>query len=335
MQNAEAAPIGAVPVGDGPPSGPDKLDEILRTGKFGHTANNQFSERKRATIPSDIHETLLMRVHIVKSQEHVKKNVSLMPKVSFGKKAKKLQPRVERPQLTKIGETKKVRKPGFIGFLTGEMEEVPADLAPGQINADESAVESIPHIDIMASRQCFCFFMTLSRLSRSALILRSNNVKFNYGRRVRDILARQSEITSKTYFDINNKLAKASSNLVVPPTSIRELSRRSLEDLKGVFRSNVEICRLLADYEEFLYTRLAKYDYHIPMICAMPSLTRYLRVRRDASNPNVMLDTMVEEAHRRAQEEEQRSAEEPDNPDAGVYVRDKEPGQTNGGCGPP
>lgn len=319
------APIGAVPLWamHHKPEF-EKLDEILKAGKFGHRENNQFSERQRATVPGDINQTLMMHVHIVKSQEHIKKNVSLMPKVAMGRKAKKLQPRVERPQLTKIGETKKVRKPGLYGLLTGEMEEVPADMAPGQHNSNnDEAVAAIPKIDLMASRQCFCFFMTLSRLSRSSLILRANSVRFNYGRRARDILSSLQASTGRAYFDINRQLGKASEHLVVPPTSIRELSRRTFEDLKGVFRSNVEICRLLADYEEFLYTKLARFDYHIPMICAMPSLTRDI-CGSDAMllNPDVMLDSMVEEARRQAQEEAE--AEMGDGVDAGVYVRDKE-----------
>ena len=170
-----------------------------------------------------------------------------MPTISLKKKKKnKLEPRVTRPTLTKLGEKKLVRKPGLLGLLTGEMIEVDADLQPGQVNVtDERFLEELPDIDYLSSMQGFCLFMTLSRLSRSALVLRSNNLRFNLGQRTRDILDSLQVDLGKRFFSITNELKKVSSHLVLPPTSIRELSRRSFEDLKGVFRSNVEVARLL------------------------------------------------------------------------------------------
>ena len=64
--------------------------------------------------------------------------------------------------------------------------------------------------------------------------------------------------TASKFRKLIKEMEKACKRAVVPPTSLRELSQRTFQDLQGVFRSNVAVCRLACELEQVICQEIAR-----------------------------------------------------------------------------
>ncbi|KAJ1427662.1 hypothetical protein B484DRAFT_450245 [Ochromonadaceae sp. CCMP2298] len=126
------------------------------------------------------------------------------------------------------------------------------------------------------SSQCFYTFMVLSRQSRMQLVLRCSKLHALDGERANYSLYQMPPQYLNTYYSMKKLLSKDCAALVVPPTSLKELSQRHFLELQELFKSQVKVCRKLDDMEHLLYNKISKLDYFLPLIMSAPVFTRDL-----------------------------------------------------------
>lgn len=131
-------------------------------------------------------------------------------------------------------------------------------------------------IEFWASRQAFYTFMVLSRMSRMELTLRSKRLKLLQGERACAVFYKTKPKYLAILFQLRSKLIKASENLIVTPSSLKEIAQLSSDDLQILFTSHAKIAARLDDLEHFFYFKMSKVDYFIPYIGVSPSLSRDL-----------------------------------------------------------
>eukprot|EP01031_Cornospumella_fuschlensis_P051240 gene51240-62652_t len=131
-------------------------------------------------------------------------------------------------------------------------------------------------IGFWASRQAFYIFMVLSRMSRMELTLRSKRLKIMQGERACAVFYKTKPKYLAILFQLRAKLLKASENLIVTPSSLKEISQLSSDDLQILFTSHAKIAARLDDLEHFFYFKMSKVDYFIPYIGVSPSFSRDL-----------------------------------------------------------
>jgi hypothetical protein len=81
-------------------------------------------------------------------------------------------------------------------------------------------------------------------------------------------------LTYSLTYSSTQELSKECSELVVPPTSLKELVHRKKYELKSIFSNYPHIHRLISNVEQLLFEDMIKFDYFIPMILAANTLTR-------------------------------------------------------------
>lgn len=129
-------------------------------------------------------------------------------------------------------------------------------------------------IHMWTSTQCFCAFMLLSRMSRMQLVMRSRQFHMMDSERTNYILYHLRPSYVKTLLRLKEQLYEDCAKLIIPPMTLKEVSNRSFLELQILFKSNVKLCRRLNEWEEFIYYKISKYDYYLPMISVIPIFLR-------------------------------------------------------------
>lgn len=148
---------------------------------------------------------------------------------------------------------------------------------------------------IWGSKNAFLYWSVMARVQRLHLILRTDRLRTQEGARARAILAEAITVADKKlareYKILQRKMQIICRNLVIPPANLRELSNRSLADLKSLFCSQTAMARMLFDYEVMLFKNLkgslamkfanpkvaegiSKYDYFLPLISCCQTLSK-------------------------------------------------------------
>jgi hypothetical protein len=160
---------------------------------------------------------------------------------------------------------------------------------------DQSAQED-DSINLWCSTQCFCSFMLLSRISRMQLVMRSRQFHLLDGERVNYTLYHMKPKYVETLKNLRENLYKDCSKIIIPPTTLKEVSQRSFMELQILFKSNVKLCRRLDDWEQFLYYKVTKVDYFIPMIAVLPVFLRDISSYDNTLlNPNKLIVNLTYE----------------------------------------
>lgn len=169
-------------------------------------------------------------------------------------------------------------------FVTGKITETVVGKKPPRILGQ-----------IWGSKNAYLYFSVMSRVQRLHLILRTDRLRTQEGARARAILAEAISVADKNlsreYKILQRKMQIICRNLVLPPATLRELSHRSLADLKALFSSQTAMARMLFQYEVMLFKNLkgslamkfanpkakegiSKYDYFIPIVSNCQTLTK-------------------------------------------------------------
>lgn len=127
-----------------------------------------------------------------------------------------------------------------------------------------------------SSGQSFYCLMVLSRHSRLRLIHRTQELQVVRGERASSTLFRMKSRYLTTFHSIKRKLIKECASLIAPPFTLKDLSQRSFLELQRLFHSQIKIGRKLEELEFFLYHKISKVDYFLPMVTAAPALLRDL-----------------------------------------------------------
>eukprot|EP01034_Spumella_vulgaris_P025126 gene25126-31545_t len=151
-------------------------------------------------------------------------------------------------------------------------------------------------VNLWCSTQCFCSFMLLSRISRMQLVMRSRQFHLLDGERVNYTLFHMKPKYVETLKNLRENLYKDCSKIIIPPTTLKEVSQRSYLELQILFKSNVKLCRRLDDWEQFLYYKMSKVDYFIPMIAVLPVFLRDISSYDNTLlNPNKLIVNLTYE----------------------------------------
>jgi len=117
--------------------------------------------------------------------------------------------------------------------------------------------------------------MMLSRISRLGLILRGRAVDALNGERASSTLLLSPKTYRTKLMLLKQELIRECGELVIPPTSLKEMTLREKYELKSIFSNYPQIHRLISNVEQLLFTDMIKFDYFIPMILASNTLSRY------------------------------------------------------------
>eukprot|EP01038_Epipyxis_sp_PR26KG_P007843 gene7843-10650_t len=129
---------------------------------------------------------------------------------------------------------------------------------------------------LWASGQAFYYFMSLSRASRMMLVLRCYHLEVVDGERFLSILYSLKPKHAIKYLTFRRELIDLCAELIFPPSTLRELSEKSYVELQVLFKGHSSISRKLEELELFIYEKIYKYDYFIPMVASIPLFSRNL-----------------------------------------------------------
>lgn len=198
----------------------------------------------------------------------------------------------------------------IVGMAVGGIKGV---LAMAKATVEKVKTKKPPRIfgQVWGSKTALLYWVVSCRVARLHLVLRTDRLRTTRGARAQHILTTMIDVADKKlgydYRVLQRKLEIVASNLIVPPANLRELSHRSMNDLKKLFNSQTGIARALYDYEILLFKNLkgsvalqlanpkasegiSKYDYFIPSISCCPTLSRDIKtmtITVDAAMENV------------------------------------------------
>ena len=137
-----------------------------------------------------------------------------------------------------------------------------------------NGVEVTGRTPLWGSAQGLYTLMMLSRVSRLSLILRGRALDALNGEKAACTLQLSPKDYRTKLMLLKQELNRECGDLVVPPTSLKELVHRKKYELKSIFSNYPQIHRLIGNVEQLLFTDIIKFHYFIPMILAVNTLTR-------------------------------------------------------------
>jgi hypothetical protein len=149
-----------------------------------------------------------------------------------------------------------------------------------KLQKDEKLVDAV---GFWASKQSFYAFMLMTRCSRMELLIKCKALRVIEGERVNNVLYHLKPKHYHKFVALRTNLIQDCAKLVKSsPNSLKELSQLSLMDLQILFRSHNKMMRKLDEFEFFLFFKMTKYDYFLPMILTAPIFTRDLQLYDDS-----------------------------------------------------